>query len=84
MLCHVCVHTHVYIHECVCVCVYSCACLCAYVCVCVCVLMCMPVCIRVCVSVRQQLHVLPLHIIVRLVMVGRIVAAERKQKTVGI
>ena len=70
MLCHVCVHTHVYIHECVCVCV--------------CVLMCMPVCIRVCVSVRQQLHVLPLHIIVRLVMVGRIVAAERKQKTVGI
>ena len=60
------------VHAVLCVCIHDCVCVCVWARVCVCVCVCAHS--RACV--RQQLH--------RLVTVGRIVAAERKQKIVGI
>jgi len=48
---HVCVYLHVCVCMCVYICMYLCVCLCVYVCMCVCMCVCMYMCLCVCVCV---------------------------------
>jgi hypothetical protein len=46
-----------YMHLCICVCVYVCMCVCVYVCMCACMRVCVYACMRVCVYVCMHVCV---------------------------